>query len=32
MTDKGKDGWLLTVGGYAGHGLIQTGPKAGFTQ
>jgi hypothetical protein len=30
MTDKGKDGCLLKVGGYADPGLIQTGPKTGF--
>jgi len=32
MTDKGKDGWLMTAGGDAGPGLIKTGPKTGFTQ
>jgi hypothetical protein len=32
MTDKGKDGCLMTAGGYADPGLIQTDPKTGFTQ
>jgi hypothetical protein len=31
MTDKGKGGCLMTAGGYADPGLIQTGPTTGFS-